>query len=75
MCESYLFQNFRGEVRSLGDAILPPAPAPGGVGECCAPKLLNHVVLHKLRPRSLSEFSGGRTMERRKKEYLAQKTA
>jgi hypothetical protein len=59
MCESYRLQNFRGEVRSLGDAIWPPAPAPGGVGECCAPKLLNHAVLHELRPRSLAEFFWG----------------
>ena len=63
MCDAYRFRNFRGEERSLEDALLPGAPVTGGVGECCAPKLLNHAALHDLRPIGLAEFywaGGGR---------------
>jgi hypothetical protein len=59
MCASYRFHNFRGEGRSLENSIWPKVPAPGGVGECCAPKLLNHAALRGLRPRGLAEFYWG----------------
>ena len=56
MCAAYHFSNFRGEVRPLSEAILPGTPIPGGIGECCAPKLLNHAARNGLRPLGLSEF-------------------
>jgi hypothetical protein len=59
MCAAYRFRNFRGEERSLKDAVLPGTPITGGMGECCAPKLLNHAALHGLRPVSLAEFYWG----------------
>ena len=59
MCASYRFRNFRGEERSLEDAVLPGTPIAGGIGECCAPKLLNHAALHNLRPRAMAEFYWG----------------
>ena len=59
MCATYRFRNFRGEERSLAEAILPGTPITGGMGECCAPKLLNHAVIHGLTPISLAEFYWG----------------
>ena len=58
MEDLYVFHNFRGESRSLKDAFLPNSghnPAarlriPAGIGECCAPKLLNHAAQTDLRP-------------------------
>jgi len=59
MQELYRFHNFRGETRSLHDAFWPPRPMPGGVGECCAPKLLDHAAQCGLRPLGLAEFYWG----------------
>jgi hypothetical protein len=59
MCASYRFCNFRGEERSLAEAVLPGTPITGGMGECCAPKLLNHAARHGLRPLGLAEFYWG----------------
>lgn len=59
MCTAYRLRNFRGEDRSLREAILPGTPLSGGIGECCAPKLLNHAALHGLRPKGLAEFFWG----------------
>jgi hypothetical protein len=56
MCSEYKFQNFRGEVRALKDAALPGAPIAGGMGECCAPKLLTFAVRNGLRPVGIAEF-------------------
>jgi hypothetical protein len=56
---AYRFQNFRGEERGLADAILPGHPITGGMGECCAPKLLNHAARNGLRPLGLAEFYWG----------------
>jgi len=64
MCAAYRFRNFRGEERSLEEAVSPGAPIPGGVGECCAPKLLNHAARHGLRPRGLVEFYWGEDRRR-----------
>jgi hypothetical protein len=69
MCSEYKFQNFRGEVRALKDAALPGSPIAGGMGECCAPKLLTFAVRNGLRPVGIAEFfwngqtSGARTPE------------
>ena len=63
----YRFHNFRGESRSLRDAFtLPPRSKrkiPAGVGECCAPKLLNHAARKGLTPVGLAEFYWGGTNE------------
>lgn len=59
MRSRYRFHNFRGEERVLEDAVWPPRAAPGGVGECCAPKLLDHAARNGLRPRGLAEFYWG----------------
>ena len=55
----YRFHNFRGESRSLGEALCEPLKVPGVVGECCAPKLLNQAVREGLRPVSIAEFYWG----------------
>ena len=59
MCAAYRFRNFRGEERSLQEAALPGTLITGGIGECCAPKLLNHAALQGLRPLGLAEFFWG----------------
>lgn len=55
----YEFTNFRGETRPLRDVFLKPESIPGGVGECCAPKLLNHAAKNGLKPLGLAEFYWG----------------
>ena len=59
----YRFHNFRGEARSLQDAFALPLSESGnitsGVGECCAPKLLNHAARKGLTPVGLAEFYWG----------------
>ena len=57
--QRYRLHNFRGETRSLRDACWPLRPLPGGVGECCAPKLLDHAAQRGLRPLGLAEFYWG----------------
>jgi hypothetical protein len=59
MQASYRFHNFRGQSRPLRDAFYGPGGIPGGVGECCAPKLLNHAARNGLRPIGLAEFYWG----------------
>ena len=59
MCAAYRFRNFRGGERSLADAVVPGTPITGGMGECCAPKLLNHAAIAGLRPISMAEFYWG----------------
>lgn len=61
MCSLYRFRNFRGEERRLREAVLPDTPITGGMGECCAPKLLQHAALNGLRPLSIAEFYWGAT--------------
>jgi hypothetical protein len=59
MNSRYRFHNLRGECRSLEEAYWPPRARPGGVGECCAPKLLDHAAKQGLRPISMAEFYWG----------------
>lgn len=60
MQELYRFRNFRGEERSLRDAYWPRRERlPGGIGECCAPKLLDCAARRGLAPRGLAEFYWG----------------
>lgn len=55
----YRLTNFRGETRSLAGCWNRPNGLPGGVGDCCGPKLLNHAARHNLRPVGLAEFYWG----------------
>lgn len=57
--EQLQFTNFRGERRKLKDVFHRPHDIPGGVGDCCGPKLLNHAALNDLKPVGLSEFYWG----------------
>jgi hypothetical protein len=59
MLGHYELHNFRGESRSLRDAYGPSGGIPGGVGERCAPKLLNHAAITGLKPVSIAEFYWG----------------
>jgi tRNA pseudouridine32 synthase/23S rRNA pseudouridine746 synthase len=52
---TYAIPNARGELRGLAD-IFAPAIAPGGAGDCAAPKLLAYAYRHQLRPLALTEF-------------------
>ena len=56
MQQHYHFHNFRGERRPLREALCHDDPVPGGVGECCAPKLLDYAARNGLRPLGLAEF-------------------
>jgi hypothetical protein len=47
------------ETRTIREAFAEPARMPGGVGECCAPKLLTHAARLGLRPRGMVEFFWG----------------
>lgn len=55
----YRLTNFRSETRPLND-VLPETNIATGVGDCCAPKLLNYAALHGLKPLGLSEFFYGK---------------
>ena len=57
--DHYELTNFREETRSLRDAFFGQGGLPGGTGDCCAPKLLNHAALNGLRPKGLAEFYWG----------------
>lgn len=64
----YRFRNFRGEVRALRDVFEGDGGIPAGVGDCCAPKLLNQAVTLGLKPVSVAEFYwGGENRSGRKK--------
>ena len=43
----------------LDTAVVPGTPITGGMGECCAPKLLNHAARNGLKPLSIAEFFWG----------------
>lgn len=59
----YEMTNFRGETRTVREVFPHGRAMPGGVGDCCAPKLLNHAARHNLRPISLAEFYWGGSSE------------
>lgn len=54
----YYLKNFRGESQPLR-TIYPRKNIPGGVGDCCAPKLLNAAIEQNLTPISCAEFFWG----------------
>ena len=68
MQQRYRFHNFRGEARPLRDAFTGSGGIPGGAGECCAPKLLNHAAKQQLRPVGLAEFYWGGSKGSRSKQ-------
>ena len=54
----YRFYNFQGRTATI-DELFKGIGVPGGVGECCAPKLLCHAAQSGLRPKGLCEFYWG----------------
>ena len=56
----YTLYNHRKQKRKLEDVFYGSQGIPGGTGECCAPKLLNHAARKKLKPISLAEFFWGK---------------
>ena len=64
----YFFENFKGERRPLREVFAGEGGIPGGAGDCCAPKLLNHAAKNGLLPVSVAEFYwGGPNRSGRKK--------
>ena len=57
----YQFHNFAGDKASIYDALCQPMGIPTGMGDCCAPKLLNFAAQKKLRPLAISEFFYGKS--------------
>ena len=55
----YRLRNPRGQTASVRDAFTGAHGIPGGVGECCAPKLLTHAADLGLTPVGLAEFYWG----------------
>ncbi|WNG31689.1 RluA family pseudouridine synthase [Cystobacter fuscus] len=55
---TYVLPNARGERQSLA-SLFAPEPAPGGAGDCAAPKLFAWAYQHRLRPLALAEFWWG----------------
>lgn len=58
MKELYCFQNFNGQTATI-DELFRGVGVPGGVGECCAPKLLCEAAKQQLTPKGLCEFYWG----------------
>lgn len=56
----YRLHNFKGECASLQEACLLTKGLPTGIGDCCAPKLLNFAAANKLTPLGISEFYWGK---------------
>lgn len=57
----YVLYNFRGRTMTLEEATGSSANLPTGIGDCCAPKLLNRAARLGYTPVSLSEFYFGRS--------------
>lgn len=57
----YRLNNFRTQRRRLDEAIGSSGNMPTGIGDCCAPKLLNHAAEKGYTPVSLAEFYFGRS--------------
>jgi len=64
----YTLYNYRQQKRKLKDVFYGNQGMPGGIGECCAPKLLNHAARKKLTPVSLAEFFWGKKNKDGKRE-------
>ena len=60
MHSTYRFRSLNGEIRAMDQAFLLERP-PGGVGECCAPRLLQWAIIRGLQPVSVAEVYWGGT--------------
>lgn len=56
---AYALRNVRGEERSLLRVWGQSGRPPTGMGDCCAPKLLQYASIHALKPLALAEFWWG----------------
>jgi hypothetical protein len=56
----YRLKNFRGSSATLDQVLQTGANKPTGIGDCCAPKMLNQAAALALAPVSLAEFYYGR---------------
>ncbi|XCN72020.1 MAG: hypothetical protein Q3M24_17150 [Candidatus Electrothrix aestuarii] len=56
----YRLRNFHGQVAGLEKIFATNKGVPTGTGDCCAPKLLQHAILHDLKPLGLAEFYMGK---------------
>ncbi len=56
----YTLTNFRGQIRPLSAAFTGQGGLPTGIGDCCAPKLLQQAIRENLLPVGLAEFYWGR---------------
>ncbi len=57
----YRLNNFRSQCRELAEVVDSTANLPTGIGDCCAPKLLNFAALQGYTPLSIAEFYFGRS--------------
>ncbi len=67
--ELYRLKNFNGRTTTLGEAVGSGANLPTGIGDCCAPKMLNQAAELGLTPLSLAEFYFGRSNPSRTREH------
>lgn len=65
----YSLNNFRSKSTSIFDAFTKKSGIPTGVGDCCAPKLLNYAANNDLTPVGLTEFFWGKTNKSGSKEH------
>ena len=57
----YRLHNFSGQIASLNEAVGTSDTLPTGIGDCCAPKLLNQAAQRGYSPLSIAEFYFGRS--------------
>ena len=57
----YRLKNFRGQTATLAEAAGSSANLPTGIGDCCAPKMLNQAAELGYTPLSIAEFYFGRS--------------
>ncbi len=60
MHNAYVLTNFAGETRSLRQ-LITEGSMPTGMGDCCAPKLLDYAAKHNFMPLAMAEFWWGRS--------------
>ncbi|MCG6930710.1 MAG: hypothetical protein LJE64_09155 [Desulfofustis sp.] len=65
----YVLNNARGDTATLDEVLGTDRGKPTGIGDCCAPKLLNHAAVIGLRPVSLVEFYFGRCNRSQSKHH------
>ncbi|MGI9536439.1 MAG: hypothetical protein ACR2PB_05175 [Desulfocapsaceae bacterium] len=67
--EIYRLKNFNGLTATLSEAAGCAANMPTGIGDCCAPKMLNQAAELFLTPLSLAEFYFGRSNPSHTREH------